>query len=253
MRALAFTFVPTQDRTMRTFRDAKAMAKTLRQGLSERDVGLSHSDCLELVARQFGLADWNTMAAAIDRTHGGDTLQLPEGWIVDGSRSDAYDMGVDEAAGAALIRCKYGADDPRFPDRVNGFGTLMQVIAADAYLGRRVMLAARLKTRDVDGAATLWMRVDGAQKKSLRFDNMEIRSGDGVLRGTNDWSGRRIVLDIPDEAESIHFGFYLRGTGSAWARDFDLCEVADDVAVTTGSRPDRTKPVNLDFSKKSKR
>jgi hypothetical protein len=221
--------------------------------LSERNIGLSHSDCLELVARQFGLADWNTLAAAIDRKQGGNALHLPEGWIVDGSRSDAYDMGVDEAAGAALIRCKYAADDPAFADKVNGFGTLMQSIAADAYLGRRVMLAARLKTRDVDGAATLWMRVDGAQKKSLRFDNMESRSADGVLRGTNDWSARRIVLDVPEEAESIHFGFYLRGTGSAWARDFDLSAAGEDIAVTAGSRPGRTKPVNLDFSKKSRR
>ncbi|HEV2502759.1 MAG TPA: glyoxalase superfamily protein [Mesorhizobium sp.] len=51
---------------MRTFRDAKVMAKTLRQGLRERRIDLSHSDCLELVARQFGLADWNTLAAKIE-------------------------------------------------------------------------------------------------------------------------------------------------------------------------------------------
>lgn len=236
---------------MRTFRDAKAMAKTLRQGLSERSIDLSHSDCLELVARQFGLADWNTLAAAVNRKHNGNTLRLPEGWAISGANSQAYDMGVDEAEGVALIRCKYAADDPAYTDRTNGFGTLMQSIAADAYLGKRLMLTAKLKAEDVDGAATIWMRIDGIRKDSLGFDNMEARGANGVLRGTMDWSTRRVVLDVPDEAESIHFGFYLRGTGSAWARDFDLSEVSDDIAVTAGSRPDRSKPINLDFSKRS--
>jgi hypothetical protein len=64
---------------MRSFRDAKSMAKTLRQGLSDRNIDLSHSDCLELVARQFGLADWNTLAAMITRKQNGGSLRLPEG------------------------------------------------------------------------------------------------------------------------------------------------------------------------------
>jgi len=233
---------------MRTFHDAKVMAKTLRQGLNERNINLSHSDCLELVARQFGVANWNTLAAAIDRKQNGSTLRVPEGWSVSGSRTEAYAMGVDEAEGAALIRCKYGADDPAFTDKFNAFSTLMQSITADAYRGKRIRLTADLKAVDVDGAAAMWMRVDGARKDSLRFDNMETRSADGVLHGTSSWSARGIILDIPDEADSIHFGFYLRGTGSAWARDFDLSEVGEDVSVTAGSRPERSKPINLDFS-----
>ena len=215
---------------MRTFRDAKAMAKTLRLGLSERSIHLSHSDCLELVARQLGLADWNTLAATIDPKQNGSTLRLPEGWAISGSRSEDYEMGIDDAdrSGAALIRCKYAADDPTFVNKANGFGTLMQSIMADDFLGKRLLLSAKLKTEDVDGAATIWMRIDGKQRDSLRFDNMETRSKDGVLRGTKDWSARRIVLDVPEEANSIHFGFYLRGTGSTWARDFDLSEVGDE-------------------------
>jgi hypothetical protein len=48
---------------MLTHKDAKSMARSLRDALSNRNVRLSHSDCLEVVARQFGLADWNTLAA----------------------------------------------------------------------------------------------------------------------------------------------------------------------------------------------
>jgi uncharacterized glyoxalase superfamily protein PhnB len=50
---------------MRTYRDSKAMAKALRAALAERQVDLSHSDCLEIVAAQFGLSDWNVLAARI--------------------------------------------------------------------------------------------------------------------------------------------------------------------------------------------
>ncbi|MBP0578984.1 hypothetical protein J8I29_06685 [Labrys sp. LIt4] len=236
---------------MRTFRDAKTMAKTLRQGLSERSIHLLHSDCLELVARQFGVSDWNTLAAMIDRRSNSGALRLPEGWSISGSRADAYDMGIDDVEQAALIRFKYSADASDFADKANAFGTLMQSIVADAYRGKRVMLTALLKAEDVNGAATMWMRIDGTRKDSLRFDNMETRSVNGALHGTTDWSERHIVLDVPEDAESIHFGFYLRGTGSAWARTFDLTEVGDDTAVTATARPDRSKPINLDFSKRS--
>ena len=50
---------------MRTCQDAKAMAKSLRDSLAARNVSLSHSECLEIVAQQFGFADWNTLAAKL--------------------------------------------------------------------------------------------------------------------------------------------------------------------------------------------
>ena len=51
---------------MRTYKDAKAMAKSLRDSLAARSVLLSHGECLEVVARQFGFADWNTLSAKLD-------------------------------------------------------------------------------------------------------------------------------------------------------------------------------------------
>lgn len=51
---------------MRTYRDAKAMAKSLRDSLAARRLTLSHSECLEIVAQQFGFADWNTLSAKLD-------------------------------------------------------------------------------------------------------------------------------------------------------------------------------------------
>lgn len=51
---------------MRDYRDAKAMAQALRQALKERSVSLTHSESLELIARLFGVADWNTLSARIN-------------------------------------------------------------------------------------------------------------------------------------------------------------------------------------------
>jgi uncharacterized protein len=50
---------------MRDFRDAKAMAQTLRDTLKSKSVTLSHSESLELVAKTLGFHDWNVLSAAI--------------------------------------------------------------------------------------------------------------------------------------------------------------------------------------------
>jgi hypothetical protein len=50
---------------MRDFRDAKAMAHTLRASLASRGLKITVSQSLELIAELFGLPDWNALAAAI--------------------------------------------------------------------------------------------------------------------------------------------------------------------------------------------
>jgi small subunit ribosomal protein S1 len=51
---------------MRDFRDAKAMARTLRAALAAKAQAISNSEALELTARMLGERDWNTLAAAIE-------------------------------------------------------------------------------------------------------------------------------------------------------------------------------------------
>ncbi len=50
---------------MRDFRDAKAMAQTLREALKTKSVTLTHSESLELVAKTLGFHDWNVLSARI--------------------------------------------------------------------------------------------------------------------------------------------------------------------------------------------
>jgi Domain of unknown function (DUF3471)/Glyoxalase superfamily protein len=55
---------------MRDFRDAKAMAQTLREALSAKSVSLTHSESLELIAKILGCRDWNALAARIQSSNG---------------------------------------------------------------------------------------------------------------------------------------------------------------------------------------
>src|SRR5580692_5686543 len=67
-----------EDQTMFTQKNAKTMAKSLRDSLVDRNVSLSHSTCLEIVARQFGFADWNTLSAKLPAQ---GALEIPLGEI----------------------------------------------------------------------------------------------------------------------------------------------------------------------------
>lgn len=64
---------------MRDFRDAKAMAHTLRESLTTKAITISHGESLELVSRMLGIADWNTLSALLqtDRSDGGIAVAPP--------------------------------------------------------------------------------------------------------------------------------------------------------------------------------
>lgn len=52
---------------MRDFRDAKVMAKAMRETLAARsNIEITHSEALEIVARQFGAETWNVLSSKIE-------------------------------------------------------------------------------------------------------------------------------------------------------------------------------------------
>ncbi len=227
---------------MHTFLDAKTMAKILRAALAERSIDIAHSDSLELVARQFGLKDWNTLAAKIDavRTPNG---ALPEGWVYHhGNGRDAgeryHRLGLDVSRPGAMLIESIG------PGEIIGsnFATLMQSIDAGDYRGTSLRLCAELSGEGVDSGA-LWLRIDDAGGRVLGFDNMMSRSLPESLTGSFEWTERHIVLAVPAEAASIHFGALLKGQGRLWVRRFRLDEAGDAPALRNLPR----RPSNLDF------
>ena len=90
---------------MRTYKDAKTVAKSLSESLTARNVLLSHSECLEIVARVAGFADWNTLSAKLGVESG--KLPRPE------DRGDLHPaiLGgtcqVPQTAGTAQVSCSF--------------------------------------------------------------------------------------------------------------------------------------------------
>ena len=59
-------FAATEGTDMRDFRDAKLMAKAMREALAARNLDITHSEALEIVARQFGVETWNVLSSKIE-------------------------------------------------------------------------------------------------------------------------------------------------------------------------------------------
>lgn len=162
------------------------------------------------------------------------TSPPPKGWIVTGSAPQQFVFGSEKCANGKCAFIKSKTDTP------NGFGTLMQEIYADHYIGKRLRLSALLKTAGANHAQ-LWMRMDGADGKMLGFYNMD----DRPVTGTTDWKRYSLVLDVPEGTTLIAFGMFLDGKGEMWAEDFRLDPVSKNVPVS--STPLSKAPLNMNF------
>lgn len=91
------------------------------------------------------------------------------------------------------------------------------------------------------------MRVDKSEGEVLQFDNMMTRETDGALKGSTGWLERSIVLDVPAEASSIHYGLLLQGYGRISAQSFRVEAVDENVSPTPRRRNHLPRPTNLDL------
>ena len=147
------------------------------------------------------------------------------GWSLTGSKPEAYEIACDSVftdCGVPILRTKPGASEPL------GTGSLTHSEVAKPWRGMRVVLRAELRAGRIDGWAGLWVRVDGADGKVLRFDNMQNRP----LRGTTSFETYEVVLDVPEEAERISFGVLLHGPGAVFIRELQFEEAPESLAST---------------------
>jgi len=159
---------------------------------------------------------------------------LPKGWMAGNAKE--YEAGIDrqvfkEGQAGAYIRS--------IAARPASFGTVMQTFSAENYLGKRVRMTAFVRAHRIAGWAGLWMRVDGVgeENQGLSFDNMQKRP----IKGTLPWQQYHIVLDVPDNSETITFGILLTGIGHAWLDEFKFEIVGKDVPVTGTTKPQLPK------------
>jgi len=166
---------------------------------------------------------------------------IPAPWFMGGDRPAEYEFGLlpDSITqdGNRVVRL-------RLRERIDsrsGFGTLMQSVHATRYQGQRVRFCAMARAIEVTGWAGLWMRVDGPSGMAA-FDNMQRRA----LRGSTDWARADVVLDVSQDARSIHFGVLLSGGGAADISQVRFEVVADTVPLTSEERMS-DEPEALDF------
>lgn len=93
----------------------------------------------------------------------------------------------------------------------------MQRIPGQHLTGSLIRLQGRLRTRNVIGGASLWLRIDG-EKRMLFFDNMTNRS----LKGDREWTDCEIITQVPSGGEWINYGILFIGSGVVWADDLKL-------------------------------
>jgi hypothetical protein len=169
------------------------------------------------------------------------TDQAPAGWFLAGSNPAGYRTGVDRATAYEGRPSAYLQSNA---PAVDGFGTMMQSIDAEAYAGKRVRLRALVESQDVTSWAGMWMRVD-KQKTAVAFDNMQGRA----ITGTHPWSTYDVVLDVPQDATSISFGVLLTGGGKVWVNHVTLEPVGNEIQVTAPAPGQLSKtPANLNFN-----
>ena len=154
-----------------------------------------------------------------------NNYKIPDGWYPAGSNPNEYEMGIDNTIFQSGQSCAYiKSKNPKRDE----FGTLMQTISAENYLGKRLQLSGYIKSEDVEEWCGMWMRIDGESNKLLGFDNMQ----DRAIKGNTDWNKYVIVLDVPVSSKTILFGVLLTGEGKVWFDNFELKEVDKSVQVT---------------------
>ena len=176
------------------------------------------------------------------------TTEAPSGWWKNGTNNAvAYVAGVDRNNTHDGLPSAYVKS---VEPVIQGFGGMMQMCAAENFLGKRLRYSAWMKTENTnDGGAHLWFRVDGKETNAmLQFDNMDSRP----VKGTTDWQQYAIVLDVPANAAALAYGFFVQGTGQAWVSDVKIEEVGVDVPSTNMTRTKPSilpnSPVNLGFA-----
>ncbi|QOR65957.1 helix-turn-helix transcriptional regulator [Cytobacillus suaedae] len=168
-----------------------------------------------------------------------------KGWILSGSHPTCYEMKTDgqvfhTGTKSGLLTSKTKVSEEQF-------GTMMQSFSAGNWKGKRIKVSCFLKTEDVQKCG-IWCRVDNNSGDVIQFDNMDKRS----IQGTTDWNFYSIVLDVPEDSSSVHFGILLTGTGKVWADGFKFDEV--DLSVSSTNMLEKNElplePVNLGFDER---
>ncbi len=160
------------------------------------------------------------------------------GWMISGTRPDAYELAVVEdarkpRARAAVLRT---AADPG-----EGLGTVAQMLDAYNYRGKTVSFGASLEGIQGDASSVIWLRVDRNSEQCALLNEP-----DPPLTGVFETRGLKAMLPVAADATAIAFGVTLQGAGAVRITDARFDVVGE---VGFAHQPWPKGPDDLDFER----
>ena len=133
---------------------------------------------------------------------------MPASWRSSGDGGEAAldpDVKSDSGSRSVRLRKRSGA----------GFIGVLQHLPGKQWNGKTVLLRARFRAEDVSpGTLRLWMQVSAENFLSVAVP----------IGGSSEWVTRRLVLEVPEDANGMGYGATLTGGGTAWVADVELTE-----------------------------
>jgi len=153
---------------------------------------------------------------------------------------EGWRRSPDSAADDAVFHGgKQAARIVRTAESNGAFSSVSVEIPVD-FTGSKIEWRGYLKTKDVQNAVALWMRVDG-DSPGLAFATLQGQKIDG----TRDWKEYSIEVNSPAEGRALHIGFLLVGPGALWVDDLQLL-VDGKPASMAAARPVVETPLTKD-------
>lgn len=125
-------------------------------------------------------------------------------------------------AGTVFLDKKHAYDNrssvriERTPTSPSSFTFLTSCVRMD-FTGKTIELRGFLRTQNVQGKASLWIREDG-KGRQLALKNLPGRD----LNGTTGWKQYSVSLPVEPQGRQVVFGVFLTGTGKAWVSGLQL-------------------------------
>ena len=143
------------------------------------------------------------------------SLNLP--WVVGGHpvREFAVTDTADGGRTVTLRRTTYREAAP------GTFGSTTTRIPAAPFAGRRIRIAAELRTHYARNGASLWVRLDDKNNRMLALDNGKERK----LTSDHDWVPWTTELYVVPESDHVTFGLLLWGEGIVRMRNLVLTPI----------------------------
>lgn len=187
------------------------------------------------------LAQTNVSRATVQRSLGFEdqTSSAIAGWHAYPAGTVSADDSISHT-GHWSVRLQRGAQS------AGTFSVITRTLPVD-FQGGTVEIRGYLRLQDVSGYAALWLRQD-ADGQMLSLENMRAQQ----VKGTRDWAQYSITLPINPQAQQLHFGVLVSGTGTLWADDLELLVDGKPIANAASSPVKTGLPADHEFDSGSR-